>query len=165
MPSSRSRSKMETPDSTPSEEGSMGLFKQMKQMKEVVAEAPELIAQAQALGSQAQQLQAAQMAPAGTLANAQQMAAAGALPGTTAGVVDAAALEPIAGRSLEVFAQLSKAIAVRGLDKAGADAFVQTQGISASDYQAMCDGWAERFRGNTALAVHFGNLYQAAPSL
>ncbi len=143
----------------------MGLFKQIKQMKEVVAEAPAVIAQAQALGAQAQQMQAAQMAQAGTLANAQQLAAAGALPGTTAGVVDATALEPIAGHSLEMFAQLSKAIASRGLDKAGADAFAQTQGISAADYQAMCDGWAARFKGNTALAVHFGIVYQAAPQV
>ncbi len=139
----------------------MGLFKQMKDMKNVVAQAPEMINQAQALGAQAQQMAAQQMA-------AQQMAAGNAaavgMPGATA-PVDEAALAPIAGVGLDRYAQLSKAIATRGLDKSRADAFVQSQGVSPVDYQAMCDGWTERFRGNTALAVHFGNLYQSAAAL
>ncbi len=139
----------------------MGLFKQMKDMKSVVAQAPDLINQAQALGAQAQQMAAAQQQAAQQMAGA---AAVAGMPGAT-GPLDQASLAPIAGVSLDRYAQLSKAIATRGLDKAGCDEFVQSQGISPADYQVMCDGWTERFRGNTALAVHFGNLYQAAPAL
>jgi hypothetical protein len=130
----------------------MGLFKQMKDMKNVVAAAPDMVDQAQQMQANAQQMQAAQM----------QAAQMGAVPGGVGGAVDPAALEPIEGISLEEYARLSKTIGTRGLDQAGIADYVQTQGHTPDAWQAAYDGWNERFKGNTALAVQYGNLYQQA---
>jgi len=135
----------------------MGVFKQIKDMKNVVAQAPGMVEQAQKMAQQAQQMQAAQM-------QAAQMQAAqmGATPG---GSVDPALLAPIAGISLERYAQLAKSIGERKLDQAGVESFVKLQGHSPEDWQAAYDGWNARFKGNMPLSVHFGNLYQQARSL
>lgn len=132
----------------------MGLFKQMKDMKNVVAAAPEMVEQANQMSAQAQQMAAAQ----------QQAAAAGAVPGGVGGPLDPASLEPIAGITLEEYARLSKTIGTRGLDQAGIEAYVTAEGHTPETWQAAYDGWNERFKGNTALAVHFGNLYQQTPA-
>jgi hypothetical protein len=130
----------------------MGLFKQMKDMKNVVAAAPDMVDQAQQMQANAQQMQTAQM----------QAAQAGAVPGGVGGPLDAAALEPIAGISLEEYARLSKTIGTRGLDEAGLANYVVGQGHSVESWQAAYEGWNDRFKGNTALAVQYGNLYQQA---
>lgn len=135
----------------------MGVFKQIKDLKSMVAQAPAAVEQAQKMAQQAQEMQAAQMAAAQA-----QMPAMGGAP---AGSVDPALLEPIAGISLERYAQLAKAIGERKLDQAGVESFVKLQGHSPEDWQAAYDGWNARFKGNMALSVHFGNLYQQARSL
>lgn len=126
----------------------MGLFKQMKDMKNVVAAAPDMVAEAQQLQANAQQMQAAQM---------------GVQHDMVPGQVDAATLEPIAGISLDEYARLSKIIGTRGLDEAGIANLMTSEGRSLDDWKAAYDGWNARFKGNTALAVQFGNLYQQAP--
>jgi len=130
----------------------MGVFKQIKDMKNVVAQAPGMVEQAQKMAQQAQAMQAAQM----------QAAQMGAAPG---GSVDPALLAPIAGISLERYAQLARSIGERKLDQAGVESFVKLQGHSPEDWQAAYDGWNARFKGNMPLSVHFGNLYQQARSL
>ncbi len=133
----------------------MGFLKQIKDMKKTVAETPGLIEQAQQLQQQAQQMQSAQMAAA-QAAVAQTTAPAGA--------VDPQLLEPIAGVSLEHYAKLSKAIGERKLDQEGIDSFVQLQGLTPEAWKAASEGWNARFKGNMALAVQYGNLYQQAQS-
>jgi hypothetical protein len=135
----------------------MGVFKQIKDMKDVVAQTPGMVEQAQKMAQQAQQLQAAQMAAAQT-----QM---GQMAGAPAGGVDPALLEPIAGISLERYAQLAKSIGERKLDQAGVESFVKLQGHSPEDWQKAYDGWNARFKNNMALSVQFGSLYQQARSL
>ena len=130
----------------------MGIFKQIKDMKEMVAEAPGMVEQAQKMAQQAQQMQAAQMAAAQAGA-----AAAGSIP--------PALLEPIAGISLERYAQLAKSVGERKLDQAGLESFVKLQGHSPEEWQAAYDGWNARFKDNMPLSVHFGTLYQQARSL
>ena len=134
----------------------MGMFKQIQDMKNVVAQAPGMVEQAQKMAQQAQQMQAAQMAAAQA-----QMPQMGGAPGG----VDAAALEPIAGISLERYAQLAKSIGERKLDQAGVESFVKLQGHSPEDWQAAYDGWNARFKNNMALSVQFGTMYQQARSL
>jgi hypothetical protein len=119
-------------------------------MKKAVSEAPGMIEQAQKMQQQAQEMQAAQMAAG------QAAGAAG---------IDPELLEPIAGVSLEKYAELAKAVGERKLDQAGIDSFVQLHGVSPEEWQAAYDGWNERFKGNMALSTHFGNLYQQARSL
>lgn len=129
----------------------MGAFKKLKDMKKVVSEAPGLIEQAEKLQEQAQGMQAAQIA-------------AGESAGATAGI-DPQLLGPIAGVTIERYAELSKAIGERKLDQAGIESFVQLHGLTAEAWQSAYEGWNERFRGNMALSVHFGGLYQQARSL
>ncbi len=129
----------------------MGFLKQAKDLKKTVAEAPGMVEQAQKLAQQAQGLQAAQMAAAQTAA--------------APGAVNPALLEPIAGISLERYAQLAKSIGERKLDQAGVESFVRAHGHSPEDWQAAYDGWNARFKGDMALSVQFGNLYQQARSI
>lgn len=130
----------------------MGVFKQIKDLKNVVAQAPGMVEQAQKMAQQAQQMQAAQMAAA-------QMPMGGT------GAIDPSLLEPIAGISLERYAQLAKSIGERKLDQAGIESFMQLQGHSPEDWQKAYDGWNARFKGNMALSVQYGTLYQQARGL
>lgn len=129
----------------------MAAFKKFKDMKKAVSEAPELVEQAQKLQEQAQAMQAAQIAAAG--------------PAGAAAAIDPQLLEPIAGVTIERYAEISKAIGERKLDQAGIENFVRSHGLSVEDWQAAYDGWNARFQGNMALSVHFGTLYQQARSL
>ncbi len=134
----------------------MGLFKQMKDMKTMVAAAPGLV-------DQAQQMQANAAAMQGT----QGAAYAGAgVPGGAyvPGTVDGPVLDPINGISLEEYARIAKTIGEQRLDQAGTEALVQRIGHSVADWQGAYDGWNERFKGNTALSVQFGTIYQSAQS-
>jgi len=129
----------------------MAAFKKFKDMKKVVSEAPELIEQAQKLQEEAQGMQAAQIA-AGESAGAAE-------------AIEPQLLEPIAGVTLERYAELAKAVGERKLDQAGIESFVKLHGLTPEAWQVAYDGWNERFKGNMALSVHFGNLYQQARSL
>ena len=129
----------------------MAAFKKFKDMKKAVSAAPGLIEQAQKMQEQAQEMQAAQVA-AGRSAGG-------------AGAFDPQLLEPIAGVTIEKYAELAKAVGDRKLDQAGIESFVQLRGLTPEMWQAAYDGWNERFKGNMALSVHFGNLYQQARSL
>ena len=96
----------------------MGMFKRMKDMRDMVEAAPGMVAQAQQLGAQAQQLgaQAQQMAAAQQAAyQAQAGQAFGAQPG---GLAEGAGFDPIAGVSIEQFASVSKGVAAFGYDPA-----------------------------------------------
>lgn len=135
----------------------MGVFKQIKDMKKMVAQTPAMVDQAMKMAEQAQQMQAAQAA--------QAQAQVGQMPGAPPGSVDPALLEPIAGISLERYAQLARSIGERKLDQAGVESFVKLQGHSPEDWQAAYDGWNARFKNNMALSVQFGTLYQQARAL
>jgi len=126
-------------------------FKKFKDMKKMVSETPGLVEQAQKMQEQAQELQATQ--------------AAVGQPAGGAGAIDPQLLEPIAGVTIEKYAELAKAVGDRKLDQAGIESFVQLHGLTPETWQAAYDGWNERFKGNMPLAVHFGNLYQQARSL
>lgn len=92
----------------------MGLFKQMKDMKNVVQQAPGMIDQAQQLGAQAQEMAAAQQAAA---MQAQAAAQANANAQFAAGGPD---FEPIAGVSLDLYSEISRELANRGYDQSQA---------------------------------------------
>ncbi len=135
----------------------MGLFKQMKDMKNVVAAAPEMISNAQALAGQAQQLQQAQMAAMQT----------GSMPGM-AGMgtpVDPAQLTPISGVSIELYAQLSKTIGEQRLDADGITRLLTTQGLTYGQWDEAYTVWNERFKANMALSAHFAMLFQQTTAL
>jgi hypothetical protein len=127
----------------------MGLFKQMKDMKKTVEAAPGLMAQAQQMGAQAQSMQAAQYAAM----QQQQAAAAVAAP-----PADGAFFEPIAGVSLELYADISRECAGRPGDLGHATMVASGRGVSAESWQAAMDGWNARMH-NPSVAQRFNALY------
>lgn len=131
----------------------MGLFKQMKDMKSMVEQAPDMINQAQQLGAQAQEMQAAQMAAA-QQAQAQQLAANDAAAASGEGD-----FSPIAGVSIEQYAAVCKQLGASAADPAAAHAAAQSAGISPSDWDTAAAGWAERMKGGTAVGQKFNQLY------
>jgi len=124
----------------------VGLFKQIKDMKQTVAAAPEMIEQAQQMAANAQQMQAQQAA---ATQQAEQQAAAATGPD----------FEPISGVSLEQFAEVSKGLAEVNYDQSQAPAIAATKGISGEAWQAAVDGWNARIKANPAVAKRFNALY------
>jgi hypothetical protein len=120
----------------------MGLFKQMKDMKKTVEAAPGMIQEAQQLAARAQQMAAAQQAAA------QQ-------PAVTGGPE----FEPIAGVSLDQYADISKGLAAYGYDQSKAVDVAASRGVSSGDWQQAVDGWNARMVANPAVAQQFNKLY------
>ena len=129
----------------------MGLFKQMKDMKETVAAAPDMIANAQALGASAQQMAAAQQAQANQAMAAQQAAATAAATGPN--------FEPISDVSLELYATISRDLASVNYDQSQAPGLALSRGVTADRWQAALDGWNARIQSNPAVAQRFNALY------
>lgn len=131
----------------------MGLFKQMKDMKNVVQAAPGMIDQAQQLGAQAQEMAAAQQAAA------QQAAAAAQANANQQFEAGGADFEPIAGVSLDLYADISKELAARGYDQSQAVQVAAGKGVTAENWQAAMDGWNGRMKTNPAVGQQFNKLY------
>ena len=135
----------------------MGLFKQMKDMKKTVEAAPGLINQAQQLGAQAQQQAAAQQAAA---VQAQQAAlAAQQAGGGATAVAEGGDYEPIAGVSLELYAEISKGLAAYNYDQSKAVEVAASKGVSPENWQQAMDGWNARITATPAVGQRFNQLY------
>ena len=130
----------------------MGLFKQMKDMKNVVNAAPGMVKQAQEMGAQAQQYAAAQQAAA-QQAQAQQQA-------TVAAQATDADFEPIAGVSIEAYVAVSKGLAAYGYDPTKAPEVAASMGIDADSWQQASEGWNTRMRANPGVAQRFNAIYR-----
>jgi hypothetical protein len=125
----------------------MGLFKQMKQMKDVMGEAPDLVR------SSMEMQQAMQAAPPPT---------AGASPG---GVPDGAGTalddETIGNVSLARYAEICRIGTERGAtDPAGVAAVAAEHGVNANDWDVAVNGWNARFAHDTAAAMRFNALWR-----
>jgi hypothetical protein len=126
----------------------VGLFKQMKDMKRTVEATPGMLEQAQLLAAQAQQMAAAQQAAA-------QVPVASAYAGYAGGPD----FEPIAGVSLDQYADISKGLAAYGYDQSKAVDVAASRGVSSDDWQQAVDGWNARMVANPAVAQQFNKLY------
>jgi hypothetical protein len=141
----------------------MGMFKRIKDMKDMIEAAPGMVAQAQqwggvarsglALGAQAQQMAVTQQAAM----QAQLGQPDGAQPGAAPSGVD---FEPVAGVSLEQFVSVSKGVAAYGYDASKLPEVAASQGISAVTWDTAQRGWNERIRRNQAVAERFNQLYR-----
>lgn len=138
----------------------MGLFKQMKDMKDVVAAAPGMVDQAQQMAANAQQMQAAQMQAAQMQAAQYQQAAAhqAAAAGTLG--PQAGGLDPIAGVSLQQYAVIVKAIAPLNYDQSALPGIAASHGIDGASWQQAHDGWNARIQGDPAVARAFSDIYR-----
>ena len=132
----------------------MGLFKQMKDLKETVAAAPGMVEEAQKMAANAQAMAAQQQAAAAAYM-AQQQAAAAAGAGAAAGPD----FEPVAGVSLEVYAEISKGLAAYNYDQNMAPMLAGQKGIAPDAWQTAVDTWNARMKTNTAVAQRFNALY------
>ena len=130
----------------------MGLFKQMKDLKQTVEAAPGMIDQAMVLKGQAEQMAQAQQAAA-----AQQMAAM-APPAAAPAPVAAGDMEPIAGVSIELYAEISKGLAEHGYDQSKATMVAASHGVDAASWEQAMAGWNGRM-SNPAVAQRFNALY------
>lgn len=129
----------------------MGVFKQIKDLKGTVAAAPAMIDQAQQLGAQSQAMAAAQQAQMGQMG---QVATAGPPP-----AAEGPDFEPIAGVSLELYAEISKSLATVNYDQSQAPRLAAAKGVVESDWNAALDGWNARMKANPAVAKRFNALY------
>jgi len=129
----------------------MGVFKQMKDMNETVATAPGMIASAQSPGAGAQAMGAAQQAHAVRAMAARQVAATGPSVGPD--------FEPIAGVSLDLYADISRDLASVSYDQTQAPGLALARGVSGDNWRAALDGWNGRIQSNPAVAQRFNARY------
>jgi hypothetical protein len=134
----------------------VGFLKQMKDMKTMVEAAPGMIDQAQQLGAQAQEMAAAQQAAA------MQAAAQAQAASDQAMASGSASYDPIAGVSLELYAQISKGLAAHGYDQSKAVEVAASKGVSAESWQQALDGWNERIKADPSVGQQFNKLYMAS---
>ncbi len=136
----------------------VGMLKRMKDMKDMVEAAPGMVEQARQLGAQAQQYAATQQAAA-----QMQMAQMGQMMGAPqpAGVAAGPDFEPIAGVSIELYAEISKGLAAVGYDASRAAEIAATKGVSAEAWAQAMAGWNQRVTANPAVAQRFNALYRA----
>jgi len=150
----------------------MGMFKRMKDMRDMVQAAPGMVAQAQQLGAQAQEYAAAQQAAMqaqygqnpygqaqfGQPAQQQFGQAAGAAPADAAPA--GPDFEPISGVSLEQFVAVSKGVAAFDYDQNMLPEVAATKGIPAATWDTASQGWNERIHRNPAVAQRFNKIYR-----
>ena len=132
----------------------MGLFKQMKEMKDMVHAAPGMIDQAQQMSANAQGMAVAQQQAAYQQAAAAQAAAAGTLQPQPGG------LDAIAGVSLQQYAVIVKAIAPLNYDQSALPGIAASHGIDSGAWQQAHDGWNARIQGDPAVARAFSDIYR-----
>lgn len=139
----------------------MGIFKQLRDAKDMINAAPGMVSQAQQMAAQAQEMAAAQQA-----AMQAQMAQAGMAQAGMAGAPGAAPVgpdfEPIAGVALDQYAAVSKGVAAYNYDQSKLVEIAASRGIPAPAWEAAFIGWNERIKRNPAVAKHFNTLYRAS---
>ena len=135
----------------------MGLFKQMREMKDMVHAAPGMIDQANQMSASAQGMAAAQQQQqqaAYQQAAAMQAAAAGSLQPQVGG------LDSIAGVGLQQYAVVVKAIAPLNYDQSALPGIAASHGIDSTSWQQAHDGWNARIQGDPAVARAFSDIYR-----
>jgi hypothetical protein len=133
----------------------VGIFKRMKDMKDMVEAAPGMVQQARQLGAQAQEFAAAQQQAAQVQMNQMTQGGPGAAPSTGAGQ------DPIAGVSIELYAEISKGLAAYGYDQSKAVELAAAKGVSADAWAEALAGWNARIAADPSVAQRFNALYRA----
>lgn len=130
----------------------MGLFKGMKDMKQMVAAAPGMVEQAQMLGAQAQQQAIAQ----------QQAAMAAAQQQGVAPVAGEDIYAPIAGVTVEQYVRVVKGIAAYNYDQNMLPTVAAQHGIDGASWAQAAAGFNARVTTYPQFAQHFNALYRQA---
>ena len=131
----------------------MGLFKGLKDMKDMVHAAPGRIDQANQLSANGAAMQA-------QYANAPTMQGRGYGMATPAPQdLPAALAEPIAGVDLPTYAAIAAGLAQFNYDQSKGPQLAAEHGIDAVSWQAALDGWNGRIAASPAVASRFNALY------
>lgn len=138
----------------------MGMLKRMKDMKDMVDAAPGMVQQARQLGAQAQEYAAAQQAAAAV--QMQQMNQMVAGQQAAAAPATGPDFDPIAGVSLELYAEISKGVAAFNYDQSKLVEIAAAKGVSAPDWEQAFAGWNQRIKANPAVGQRFNALYRAS---
>ncbi|MBN1630268.1 MAG: hypothetical protein JW990_10920, partial [Thermoleophilia bacterium] len=128
----------------------------IKQMKDTVHAAPDLVEQSMKMAANAQALAAQQQAAAAQALAQQQAAMAAAAGGDMAAGPD---FEPVAGVSLELYAEISKGLAAYNYDQNMAPMLAGQKGVSPEAWQTAVDTWNARMQTNPAVGQRFNALY------
>ena len=67
--------------------------------------------------------------------------------------------DPIAGVSIELYAEISKGLAAYDYDIAKGPEVAASKGVSAEDWEHAMLGWNDRIKANRAVAQRFNALY------
>ena len=138
----------------------MGLFKDFKDMKDMVSAAPGMIDSAQELSANAQAQAAASQAQFGAPGGGQ--AYVNNLNAGINGEPSAAALEPINGVTLETYTAIIKELGARGNDQSLLPEIAQSKGVKPADWEKAKEGWGARIKDDRALGSKFNTLYTSA---
>lgn len=136
----------------------MGLFKDFKDMKDMVEAAPGMIDSAQQLQANAQAQAAAYQAQAG------QMPGQAYVNNLNAGIngePSADALKPINGVTLETYTAIIKELGARGNDQSLLPEIAGSHGVKPADWEKAKEGWGARIKDDRALGSKFNALYTA----
>ena len=134
----------------------MGFMKSIKDMKEMTAAAPGLMAQAQQLQVQANQT----YGTTADMMNSPAMAEAAAHQQKLANsTVTEADLAPIAGVSLDLYADICRGIAAYNYDQSKLPELAAARGVAADAWDQAVEGWNQRIKDNPKLAQEFNRLY------
>jgi hypothetical protein len=139
----------------------MGLFKEFKDMKDMVSAAPGMMESAQQLSANAQAQAAATQAQFG----AGGLGAQAYVNNLNAGIngePSAEALVPINGVSLEAYTAVIKELGARGNDQSLLPEIAQSKGITPADWEKAKEGWGARIKDDRALGSTFNTLYTSA---
>jgi hypothetical protein len=129
----------------------------MKDAREAMKAAPDLMRQANEMRANAQAMAAAQQQAAAAMAPpAAAMAAMGG-PVDTSGPE----FEPIAGVSLELYANISKSLGAAAADPSQASAMAMSKGVTPEDWELASKGWAGRIQANRSIGQQFNQYYMA----
>ncbi len=138
----------------------MGLFKDFKDMKDMVNAAPGMIDSAQQLQANAQAQAAAAQAQFGAPGGAQ--AYVNNLNAGINGEPDPKQLEPISGVSLEAYTAIIKELGARGNDQSLLPEIAQSHGVKPADWDKAKEGWGARIKDDRAVGTRFNALYTAS---
>jgi hypothetical protein len=126
-------------------------MKDFKDMKNMVAAAPGMVDEAQKMAANAQAMAAQQQQAAAAMAAQQQAAVAAAAVGPD--------FEPVAGVTLEQFAEVAKGLAEYNYDQNMAVQVAGMKGIAPDAWRTGSEAWNERIKANPAVAQRFNALY------
>ncbi len=135
----------------------MGIFKGLKDMKDMVHAAPGMIDQAQAMQANAQQMQYAQQQQA--YAQQQQAMATPSSPTAAAGA-EGDIFGPIAGVTMQQYVAVAKGIAAYNYDQNMLPSVAASMGIDAASWAQASTGFNARVTSSPAFAQQFNTMYR-----